>query len=349
LDEFRAAREFLLAHREDYDTAYRDFRWPELDEFNWALEWFDHLGAAPDSADRAALRIVEQDGTDTSWTFAQLSARSNQVANWLRAQGVARGDRIVLMLGNQVELWESVLAAMKLGAVVIPATTLLAEADLADRIERGNARHVIVAAAETGKWAEVPGDYTRIAVGSPVHGWSSYSYAYDESPVFTPDGVTRASDTLLLYFTSGTTAKPKLVEHTQVSYPVGHLSTMYWVGLEPGDVHLNISSPGWAKHAWSNIYAPWNAGATVMIYNYSRFDAATMLEVMGRCGDARSSDPAERNSTRSPRRCSTSSDPTWPPSWTVPCATCAATSTRSVPSSPHRDEVTGPSNTKEWQ
>jgi acetyl-CoA synthetase len=102
--------------------------------------------------------------------------------------------------------------------------------------------------------------------------------------VFIPDGVTRAYDTLLLYFTSGTTAKPKLVEHTQVSYPVGHLSTMYWIGLEPGDVHLNISSPGWAKHAWSNIYAPWNAGATVMIYNYARFDAATMLDVMGRCG-----------------------------------------------------------------
>jgi acetyl-CoA synthetase len=281
---FRAAREFLITHREDYDTAYRDFRWPELDEFNWALEWFDHLGAASDSADRAALRIVEQDGTDRSWTFAQLSARSNQVANWLRAQGVKRGDRIVLMLGNQVELWETVLAAMKLGAVVIPATTLLAEADLADRIERGNARHVIVAAAETGKWAAVGGEFTRIAVGGAVEGWRSYGYSVDESPVFTPDGVTHASDTLLLYFTSGTTAKPKLVEHTQVSYPVGHLSTMYWIGLEPGDVHLNISSPGWAKHAWSNIYAPWNAGATVMIYNYSRFDAATMLDVMGRCG-----------------------------------------------------------------
>src|SRR5437870_1341583 len=163
ISQFRAAREFLLAHREDYDTAYRDFRWPELTEFNWALEWFDHLGVAPDSADRVALRIVEQDGTDRGWTFAQMSARSNQVANWLRAQGVARGDRIVLMLGNQVELWETVLAAMKLGAVVIPATTLLAEADLADRIERGKARHVIVATAETGKWGGVVGDYTRIA------------------------------------------------------------------------------------------------------------------------------------------------------------------------------------------
>lgn len=195
LATFRAAREFLLAHREDYDTAYREFRWPELDEFNWALDWFDHLGAAQGSADRPALWIVEQDGSDRRWTFAQMSVRSNQVANWLRAHGVGRGDRIVLMLGNQVELWESVLAAMKLGAVVIPATTLLAEADLADRIERGRAKHVVVAAAETGKWDAVAGDYTRIAVGGASSGWLDYARSLDESPVFTPDGVTHARAT----------------------------------------------------------------------------------------------------------------------------------------------------------
>ncbi|HEY2100397.1 MAG TPA: AMP-binding protein [Pseudonocardia sp.] len=284
LAEFRAARQFLLDNRENYDAAYAGFRWPVLDEFNWALEWFDHLGAAPDSADRPALWIVQQDGSERKWTYAEMSARSSQVANWLRSRGVVRGDRIVLMLGNQVELWEMILAAMKLGAVVIPATTLLAESDLRDRIDRGQAKHVVVASAETDKWSAVSGEYTRIAVGEQVEGWVSYTDSGNESPVFTPDGVTRASDTLLLYFTSGTTAKPKLVEHTQVSYPVGHLSTMYWIGLEPGDVHLNISSPGWAKHAWSNVYAPWNAGATVLIYNYARFDAATMLEVIGRCG-----------------------------------------------------------------
>ncbi|MBV9313693.1 MAG: AMP-binding protein [Pseudonocardia sp.] len=284
LAEFEAAREFLLTHREDYHTAYRDFRWPKLDEFNWALEWFDRLGTAPDSADRTALWVVEQDGSQRRWSFAEMSARSNQVANWLRAQGVARGDRIVLMLGNQVQLWETILAAMKLGAVIIPSTTLLAEADLVDRIKRGQARHVVVASAETAKWDAVPGSYTRIAVGAPVTGWLDYRRCADEPATFTPDGVTLASDTLLLYFTSGTTAKPKLVEHTHASYPAGHLSTMYWIGLEPGDVHLNISSPGWAKHAWSNVFAPWNAGATVMIYNYTRFDAAALLEVMSRAG-----------------------------------------------------------------
>jgi acetyl-CoA synthetase len=274
---FLAARQFLLDNRENYQAAYEGFRWPDLDEFNWALEWFDKLGSDPDSSSREALRIVEPDGSQRSWTFARLSARSDQVANWLRAQGVRRGDRIVVMLGNQVELWEVILAAMKLGAVILPATTLLAADDLRDRVDRGQARYVIVASPETGKWADVRGDFARIAVGAPVRGWVSYAGSGSAPDTFTPDGSTRSADPLLLYFTSGTTSKPKLVEHTHASYPVGHLSTMYWIGLEPGDVHLNISSPGWAKHAWSNVFAPWNAGATVLIYNYTRFDAAAML------------------------------------------------------------------------
>ena len=100
---------------------------------------------------------------------------------------------------------------------------------------------------------------------------------------FAADGPTPATDPLFLYFTSGTTAKPKLVEHTQVSYPVGHLSTMYWLGLQPGDIHLNISSPGWAKHAWSNVFAPWNAEATVLILNAARFSARRLLDTLTQC------------------------------------------------------------------
>jgi acetyl-CoA synthetase len=280
---FYAARDFLLAHRTDYDTAVRDFRWPELDEFNWALDHFDAVGADPDRGGRRALWIVEGDGSEAYWTFAELSSRSNRVANWLRAQGVARGDRIILMLGNQLELWETLLAAMKLGAVVIPATTLLTAEDLRDRVDRGNARHVVVGGADTGKFDDVAGDYTRIAVRGAPAGWQDYTDAYDASDAFVPDGPTKATDTLLLYFTSGTTAKPKLVEHTHQSYPVGHLSTMYWIGLEPGDVHLNISSPGWAKHAWSNVFAPWIAEACVLVMNYARFDAESVLGVLDRC------------------------------------------------------------------
>lgn len=281
---FRAARDFLLEHAEDYAAARAGFRWPELDRFNWALDWFDVIAAEEPTASRLALWIVEEDGTERKATYRELSQRSNQVANWLRAQGVARGDRMILMLGNQGELWEAIIAAMKLGAVIIPASTLLGAADLVDRVERGQVRHVVVRSELAERFADVPGEYTRIAVGEPVDGWVNFAGAADAPDEFTPDGPTRAKDTLLLYFTSGTTARPKLVEHTHVSYPVGHLSTMYWIGLRPGDVHLNVSSPGWAKHAWSNVFAPWIAESTVFIYNYTRFDANALMSHMDRCG-----------------------------------------------------------------
>ncbi|ONK11066.1 AMP-binding protein [Streptomyces sp. MP131-18] len=277
---FRAARDHLLAHRDDYDTAYATFTWPRLDTFNWALDWFDVIAEGNDAP---ALWLVEEDGSERVLSFADLSARSARLANWLRGHGVRRGDRMLLMLGNQVELWETILAAMKLGAVLIPATPLFGPEDVADRVLRGGARHVVTGSAHTGKFAGVPADVARIAVGPPTPGWLAHADAYAAPAAFEPDGPTAGDDPLLLYFTSGTTARPKLVEHTHLSYPVGHLSTMYWLGLRPGDVHLNISSPGWAKHAWSNVFAPWNAQACVFVHNYTRFDAARLMAHMDRC------------------------------------------------------------------
>ncbi|MEV5395788.1 AMP-binding protein [Streptomyces cellulosae] len=281
-EQFRRARDFLLEHREDYATAHRDFAWPRPERFNWALDWFD---AIADGNDRTALHLVEEDGDETRLSFAELSRRSDRVANWLRERGVAAEDRVLVMLGNQAELWETALAAMKLRAVVIPATPLLGPADLRDRVDRGQVRHVIVRSADTAKFDEVPGDYTRIAVGEePGGAWLPYADAYGASDAFTADGPTQADDPLMLYFTSGTTARPKLVEHTHTSYPIGHLATMYWIGLRPGDVHLNISSPGWAKHAWSNLFAPWNAEATVFLHNYTRFNAPRLMAEMDKAG-----------------------------------------------------------------
>ncbi|MGR4847838.1 AMP-binding protein [Streptomyces sp. LARHCF252] len=278
---FRGARDFLLEHREDYATAYDGFRWPRPEYFNWALDWFDEIA---DGNARTALHIVEEDGRETRLSFGEMSVRSAQFANWLRARGVRAEDRILVMLGNQAELWITALAAMKLRAVVIPATPLLGPADLRDRVDRGRVRHVIARSEDTGKFAEVPGDYTRIAAGTAPEGWLPLEDAYGAPADFAPDAPTRSDDPLMLYFTSGTTARPKLVEHTHTSYPIGHLSTMYWIGLKPGDVHLNISSPGWAKHAWSNLFAPWNAEATVFLYNYTRFDAARLMAEMDRAG-----------------------------------------------------------------
>ena len=144
-------------------------------------------------------------------------------------------------------------------------------------MQRGRAKHVICNAADIDKFDGVPGEYTRIAVGD-ADGWLSFHDAYDVTDPQIEHPEMPSDSRLLLYFTSGTTSRPKLVEHTQISYPVGHLSTMYWLGLQPGDVHLNISSPGWGKHAWSCFFAPWIAEATIFVYNYSRFDAAALME-----------------------------------------------------------------------
>jgi acetyl-CoA synthetase len=278
---FRAARDSLLAVREDYEAAVRDFRFPDVgDRFNWAIDWFDAFARGND---RPGLVIVEQDESVGTWTFDELARRSDQVAAWLAGKGVRRGDSVIVMLGNQVELWETMLGIMKLGAVIMPTTTAAGPGDLVDRMQRGQAHAVVTNPNETYKFDDIEGDYLRVAIdrGAEVPaGWEAYSAAYemDEKPAEHP-GIA-PSDRLLLYFTSGTTSRPKLVEHTQVSYPVGHLSTMYWLGLEPGDVHLNISSPGWAKHAWSCFFAPWIAEATVFMYNYTRFDPAALLRVL---------------------------------------------------------------------
>jgi acetyl-CoA synthetase len=280
---FLQARDFLQQHRSDYDTAYRDYRAPQLDEFNWALDYFD-VQARDNPI--PALWVVEEDGSERKISYAEMAARSDQVANWLRDCGVRRGERILLMLPNRVELWEIMLAGIKLGAVLVPTTMLVSSADLEDRMERGQIRHAIVQSSETHKFAALAGGYTRIAVGATPapEGWRDFAESEAAASAFTPDGMTMASDPLLLYFTSGTTAKPKLVLHSHQSYPVGHLSTMYWIGLQRGDVHWNISSPGWAKHAWSCLFAPWNAGATVFVYNYERFSARACLDTIVRCG-----------------------------------------------------------------
>lgn len=325
-EQFRAARDQLLRLRTDLDAAHREFEWPRFTHFNFALDWFDALGHG-EEADREALVIVEENGTETRRTYRDLSVRSSQLATWLREQGVQCGDRVILMLGNQVELWETMLACTKLGAPMIPTTVMLGPADLRDRVERGKAKWVVTSHTNAQKFADVAGEFTIIEVDDqpdfrkPVppsvlpsnpaapstsrgdsqadddaasrpersstvgeHPVIHFADSYSGPDTFEVLEPSPADDPLLLYFTSGTTSLPKLVEHTNITYPVGHLSTMYWIGLEPGDVHLNVASPGWGKHAWSNFFAPFIAGATVFLYNYSRFDARALMDQMEREG-----------------------------------------------------------------
>ncbi len=275
-DNFRAARDRLIALRDNHAEAVAGFEWPSVgDTFNWGIDWFDAIARGNN---RPALVIAEEDGPTMRFSFHEMAARSDQVGNWLKSLGVKRGDAVMLMLGNQVELWDSMLAIMKLGAVILPTTTALGTADLIDRMQRGGVRHVIAASADVDKFDDVPGDFTRIRVGAGNDDWTDFADAFAAPAAPLPHPHTAPHDPLLLYFTSGTTNRPKLVEHTQVSYPVGHLSTMFWLGLRTGDIHLAISSPGWAKHAWSCFFAPWIAEATIFVYNYGRFDAGRLTQ-----------------------------------------------------------------------
>ncbi|MFO0965863.1 MAG: AMP-binding protein [Gemmataceae bacterium] len=277
---FLEARDLLLAHRDDYQAAYAGFRWPEAQPFNWGLDYFDPMARGNE---RPALWIVDEAGDETRLSFGQLSERSNRVANYLRGLGARAGDRLLTLLPNVAPLWEVTLACLKLGAVVSPAATLLTAADLLERVERGGIRYVVTDTAGLERCAGLPAAVTRIVAGAPPGPHAQpYDVAQGCSGVFVPDGPTAPDQPFLLYFTSGTTAKPKMVLHTQRSYPIGHLSTMYWIGLRPGDVHWNISSPGWAKHAWSSFFAPWNAAATVFIFNQTRFDAGRALAALAR-------------------------------------------------------------------
>ena len=276
--QFLTSRNLLLGHRTDLAAARARFHWPRPAEFNWALEWFDVIARGNE---RPALVLPGPLGTARR-SFAGLSWRSDQVAVWLRSLGVRRGDRLLLMLGNRVALWETMLASIKLGAVVVPTYPTVGLAELADRMTRGGVAHVVADAAHTPLFEGLPGSWTPVSVGEPVAGWIDYRESRNVPEVFVPDGPTRADEPLFLYFTSGTTARPKLVCHTHASYPVGHLTGMYWNGIRPGDVHLNVSAPGWAKHAWSSFFAPWNAQAAVVALDTA--DPARIQDALVRHG-----------------------------------------------------------------
>jgi acetyl-CoA synthetase len=277
---FIELRDRLLREDLPHAQALQSFHWPAIRHFNWARDYFDRVAAGND---RPALRVVDDAGGDSTLSFAALARRSNQVANFLGRQGVGPGDRVLIMLGNVAALWEVMLAVIKLGAVMIPATTLLKRADLADRLSRGRVRAVVTERALAKHFDGLPGAPIRISVGGAAPGFSDFEDSHQEDPAFHAEAPTPADALMLLYFTSGTTASPKLVAHSHTSYPVGHLSTAYWIGLRPGDVHLNLSSPGWAKHAWSCFFAPWNAEATVLAYQFERFSAAALLDQLVRC------------------------------------------------------------------
>ncbi|MGW7541091.1 AMP-binding protein [Streptomyces sp. NPDC054770] len=282
-EEFRVARDVLLRHAHDPDHAHASFRWPRPPHFNWAVDWFD---AVARGNGRPALWVITPD-RDRQVSFDGLARRSDQVAGWLRSRGVRRGDGVALLLDTSVAVWELLLALMKLRAVAVPLFTTLAAEEVDDRLRRAGVRHVVADAAVAGEPAfqgtalhTVPG--LRVCVGGPVPGWEPWTDAERFEGGFAAEGPTPADELMCCFFTSGSTARPKLVGHTHTSYPIGHLSGMFWAGLRPGDVHLNISSPGWAKHPWSSLFAPWNAEAQVVSLDTRHASAELVLNALER-------------------------------------------------------------------
>jgi len=277
--EFRAARDLLLRLQGDHAGAVAAFRWPAPDRFNWGLDWFDQVARGNE---RTAVRIVSADDSVAQVSYAELAARSDRVANWLRARGVGRGDRLLLMLDNCLAVWEAMVAAIKLGAVVIPTYTSVSGRDLEDRLRRGEVAHVLTDARFAERFADAPVLLNRMCVGPAPRGWFSYDESFSAAEEFVPDAETMASDPLFVYFTSGTTSAPKMVLHTHASYPIGHLSGMFWNGLRPGDIHANVSAPGWAKHAWSSFFGPFAAEATVLSIEVPAGQPQRLLQVLRR-------------------------------------------------------------------
>ncbi len=280
--KFFTLRDFVQKAK-SYEEAYNGFKWPRITKFNWATDYFDKI--AQDN-DKAALIFVENDDTETIVSYDKMRRRSNQVANFLNDLGMQKGDRVLMMMDSSVEIFELFLGIMKMGGAIIPASTLLSPADISDRIERGEVKFVIVHNKFRERVDEA-GDALRklkalICVRQVaqkcdcqetefVPCWTDYEDSKQYPEDYEPGFITYSTDTLFMFFTSGTTSKPKLVIHPY-HYPLGHLTTMYWLDLQNDDVHYNISSPGWAKFAWSSFLAPWNAGATVFTYNYAAFD-----------------------------------------------------------------------------
>jgi len=279
--EFLAARDYLL-NVSNYQEAKAQFTWPETANFNWALDYFDSLA---EKRANPALFYVDDKGTEKKVSFQKMKERSNKAANFLQSRGLGKGDRVLLMMPNCPELFEILLGAMKLGCVIIPASTLLTPEDVRDRIDRGNVKCVVTDTELRGRIDQAISSTTKtiskISLGGRASGWVDFAQIDDCSGRFRSEETFAPKDELLIYFTSGTTAKPKLVLHTHGSYPVGHLTTMYWIGVKPGDLHYNVSAPGWAKYAWSSIFGVWNAEATTFVYNYSgRFNPKEVLKTI---------------------------------------------------------------------
>jgi acyl-coenzyme A synthetase/AMP-(fatty) acid ligase len=269
----------------DYAQTCRDFRWEVPEHYNFAFDVVDRWG---EDAEKLAMLWVNDGGEEQRLSFRDFAVRSNQVGNALRTMGIRQGDRILIMSPRLPAWWEAVLGIMKIGAISMPGTTLLTPKDVAYRIQSAEAVAVITDEEGALKVEQVadecPTLRLKILLGAEREGWVNYARAVASAVTTLKRAPTRGDEPMMIYFTSGTVGYPKMVLHTHVSYPIGHLVTgKYWLDLKSTDLHWNLSDTGWAKAAYSNLFGPWIMGAALFTFDgRGRFDARQTLELLER-------------------------------------------------------------------
>jgi acyl-coenzyme A synthetase/AMP-(fatty) acid ligase len=273
----------------DYEAERREFRLDVPEYFNFAT---DVIGKWASDPTKPAMLWIGPHGEERGLTFAHFGEYSGRAANAFSKLGIKKGDRILIMLPRVPEWWESVLGLMKIGAIPVPCTTLLTPKDIQFRAEVAEASAIITDNEGAAKFDQVRSECPTVQVAIVVEpnadtgreGWVNYSQVVDEaSPEFTGEK-TRSDDPCLVYFTSGTVGYPKMVLHTQASYPIGHTITgKYWLDLHEDDLLWNLSETGWAKFAWSNLFGPWSQGAAMFIQDArGKFNPIETLEMLNK-------------------------------------------------------------------
>lgn len=270
----------------DYAETCRTFRLDVPARYNWAFEVFDGWARDPG---KLALLWVSPDGQARRFTYAELAERSRRFANVLAGLGVARGERVFIMLPRVFQWWEIVLGCLRSCTVSSPGTTLLTTKDLEYRLNVSEASVVITDEDNAFKIDQVlaacPSVKRRIVVGRAGGGWLEYEALMQRASGTLAHPDNASGDPMMIYFTSGTTGYPKMVLHTHASYPIGHVITgKFWLDNTPEDLHWTISDTGWAQAAWTCLFGPWNMGAALFVWDArgKKFEPGETLEMFER-------------------------------------------------------------------
>ena len=275
-----------------YEDFMENFRIIVPENFNFGYDVVDEAAAA--NPDKIALVWCDDKGGNKVFTFGQLKHFSDKTANFFSSLGIRRGDPVMLVLKRRFEFWFCILALHKIGAIAIPATHLLTPKDIVYRNNAADIKMIVSVSDEIvirhieESEAQSPSLSLKILVGGSRDGWLDFNAEIERAPEFFPrpsgDSATSNSDIMLLYFTSGTTGMPKMVQH-DFTYPLGHILTAkYWQNVQEDGLHLTVADTGWAKAVWGKIYGQWIAGCAVFVYDYERFEPRKLLDVLVKYG-----------------------------------------------------------------